>query len=185
MAVINAVGNALTGSTGSGAFVGANTPTLITPIIGVASGTSLSFGSSALSFYEVSSAIVPTVTFATPGDLNVSYSSRSLSYIRIGDFVFFSYAMNFTPTYTTASGEIRFEGLPFTIGRTTAGQLAAKTAGMAFPAGTTMVVALMGNGVTYVNLRGIGTGVATANLSVTEFPSATARSVTFNGCYTI
>lgn len=34
MAVINSVGNALTGSTGSGAFVGANTPTLTTPLLG-------------------------------------------------------------------------------------------------------------------------------------------------------
>ena len=33
-AVINSVGNALTGITGSGAFVGANTPTLITPLLG-------------------------------------------------------------------------------------------------------------------------------------------------------
>ena len=41
MVAVNQVGNALTGSTGSGAFVGANTPTLITPNIGAASGNSL------------------------------------------------------------------------------------------------------------------------------------------------
>lgn len=41
MTVINQVGNALTSSTGTGAFVGANTPTLITPVIGAATGTSL------------------------------------------------------------------------------------------------------------------------------------------------
>lgn len=34
MAAINQVGNALTGTTGTGAFVGANTPTLITPLLG-------------------------------------------------------------------------------------------------------------------------------------------------------
>lgn len=40
MANKNAVGNALTGSTGSGAFVGATSPTLITPALGTpASGT--------------------------------------------------------------------------------------------------------------------------------------------------
>jgi hypothetical protein len=39
--VVNAVGNALTGTTGTGNFVGANTPTLITPVIGAATGTSL------------------------------------------------------------------------------------------------------------------------------------------------
>ncbi len=41
MTAVNSVGNALTGSTGTGAFVGANTPTLITPVIGAATGTSL------------------------------------------------------------------------------------------------------------------------------------------------
>lgn len=40
MANKNAVGNALTGSTGSGAFVGATSPTLVTPVLGTpASGT--------------------------------------------------------------------------------------------------------------------------------------------------
>lgn len=41
MAAINQVGNSLTGLTGTGTFVGANTPTLITPVLGVATGTSV------------------------------------------------------------------------------------------------------------------------------------------------
>jgi hypothetical protein len=41
MPVINQVGNSLTGLTGTGTFVGANTPTLITPVLGAATGTSL------------------------------------------------------------------------------------------------------------------------------------------------
>lgn len=44
MAEINQVGNALTGSTGTGAFVGDDTPTLITPEIGAATGTSINLG---------------------------------------------------------------------------------------------------------------------------------------------
>lgn len=43
MAVVNAVGNALTGSTGSGSFVGATSPTLVTPVLGAATGTTLAF----------------------------------------------------------------------------------------------------------------------------------------------
>lgn len=42
MATRNQVDTPLSGSTGSGAFVGANTPTLITPVLGAATGTSLS-----------------------------------------------------------------------------------------------------------------------------------------------
>lgn len=41
MTTINAVGNGLSGATGTGNFVGANTPTLITPVLGVASATSI------------------------------------------------------------------------------------------------------------------------------------------------
>ncbi len=46
MTVINAVGNALTGSTGSGSFVGATSPTLVTPTIGAATSTSITFSPS-------------------------------------------------------------------------------------------------------------------------------------------
>jgi hypothetical protein len=45
MAVLNQVGNALAGSTGTGAFVGATSPTLVTPILGAASASSISFTS--------------------------------------------------------------------------------------------------------------------------------------------
>lgn len=43
MATVNAVGNALTGSTGSGAFVGATSPSLVTPTLGAATATSITF----------------------------------------------------------------------------------------------------------------------------------------------
>lgn len=43
MTTINAVGNGLSGSTGSGNFVGATSPTLTTPTIGAATATSITF----------------------------------------------------------------------------------------------------------------------------------------------
>jgi len=43
MTVINSVGNALTGSTGTGLFVGATSPTLVTPTIGAATATNITF----------------------------------------------------------------------------------------------------------------------------------------------
>ena len=45
MATMNQVGVGLSGATGTGAFVGSNTPTLTTPIIGAASATSIAFTS--------------------------------------------------------------------------------------------------------------------------------------------
>lgn len=47
MTIINSVGNGLTGVTGSGTFVGATSPTLVTPTLGVASGTSLQLSAAA------------------------------------------------------------------------------------------------------------------------------------------
>ncbi len=41
MATVNQIGLGLSGSTGTGTFVGANTPTLITPVLGAATGTSV------------------------------------------------------------------------------------------------------------------------------------------------
>lgn len=47
MATNNAVNVGLSGATGTGNFVGANTPTLITPALGAATATSINFGASA------------------------------------------------------------------------------------------------------------------------------------------
>ena len=45
MATVNSVGNGLSGATGTGNFVGATSPTLVTPTLGAASATSLTFSS--------------------------------------------------------------------------------------------------------------------------------------------
>lgn len=43
MTIINSVGNGLSGASGSGAFVGNNSPSLVTPTLGVASASSINF----------------------------------------------------------------------------------------------------------------------------------------------
>lgn len=56
----------------------------------------------------------PTLTFATPGDLSVVYSSRLGNFTRVArrvkaDF----YITTTTFTHTTASGSLQLTGLPF------------------------------------------------------------------------
>jgi hypothetical protein len=63
---------------------------------------------------EQSGTWVPTVTFATPGDLSVSYASQVGRYTRIGSLVRVVVEIEFTPTYTTASGQLRIS-LPFEV----------------------------------------------------------------------
>ncbi len=97
MAVINQVGNALTGSTGTGAFVGENTPTLITPVLGVATGTSFNTitGVATQAEQETSTSIVQAVTpgrqqyhpsaakawakFGVSGNILASYNVTSIT----------------------------------------------------------------------------------------------------------
>ncbi len=129
MAAVNSVGNALTGSTGTGTFVGANTPTLITPVLGAATATSVNFGGSTLSTYSANTSWTPTFTFTVLGDLSVSYATRLGNYSRIGNLVMISFNVTCTPTFTTASGGARLSGIPFN------GTSATQGVGMVFPAG--------------------------------------------------
>lgn len=83
-----------------------------TPALGVASATSLSFGGTAMSVFDVGT-FTPTITATTPGDLNVTYGTRQGSYTRINNKVFFAASCVATNmTYTTASGTIRMGNFP-------------------------------------------------------------------------
>lgn len=75
-----------------------------------------SSGANTLDDYE-EDVWTPTLTFATPGDLNVAYSAtgRHGSYTKIGRLVV-AQAVIVTTTFThsTASGALQVTGLPFT-----------------------------------------------------------------------
>lgn len=56
----------------------------------------------------------PSLTFETPGDLAITYSSQTGKYTKIGNRVFFDLVMVTTAfTHTTASGNLFIGGLPF------------------------------------------------------------------------
>jgi hypothetical protein len=72
-----------------------------------------SAGANTLDDYEEGT-WTPTLTFTTPGDLNVVYGSRVGLYTKIGDLVMVQVQVNSTTfTYTTASGDFFVSGLPF------------------------------------------------------------------------
>lgn len=107
MATVNAVGNSLTGSTGSGNFIGGTSPTLVTPGLGVSTATSINFGVTALNAYSEGVSWTPTITFATAGDLTVSYAAQTGFYTLVGRVCYVNIHLSFTPTYTTATGAFR------------------------------------------------------------------------------
>lgn len=106
-------GTAITAVTGSGSVVLATSPTLVTPVLGVAAATSLTFGGGVLSSYDFNT-WTPVLTYVTPGNLSVSYSTQAGSYIKIGRMV--TLFLNITTsafTHTTSSGTCIITGVPF------------------------------------------------------------------------
>jgi hypothetical protein len=58
----------------------------------------------------------PALTFATAGDLSITYTLQSARYTRIGRFVQVEGRVTTNAmSYTTASGSLRMSGLPFTV----------------------------------------------------------------------
>jgi len=174
----NMLNLSLSGITGSGNIVGSTSPTMVTPALGVASATSYSFaGSGTLSSYLTATAITPTFTFVTPGDLSVAYTIQSGYYWRVGDIFLFSYAIAFTPTYTTASGLAKFNGLPtsFVDFNWCLPVLCVKA--ITFT-GTELVATALGD-FFYINAQGSAT--LAFPFTTNEFPSGVAYSFVISG----
>ncbi len=56
----------------------------------------------------------PVITFATPGDLAVTYATQVGKYKRIGNLIIASFALQTSAfTHSTASGNLQVTGLPF------------------------------------------------------------------------
>jgi len=58
----------------------------------------------------------PAITFATPGDLSVSYDSQDGTYVKVGPWVHAAFVIATSVfTHTTAAGNFLITGLPFAI----------------------------------------------------------------------
>lgn len=106
MATNNQVNVGLSGSTGSGNFVGSTSPTLVTPTLGVANATSINFGVNALNYYATGS--------WSPSDASgasLTFTGVSANYTRIGNIVFAYAQLTYPSTASSASALIG--SLPF------------------------------------------------------------------------
>jgi hypothetical protein len=240
--------------TGSGGIVLANTPTLITPVIGAATGTSLTTtsniqatagalisgstgsqgvmilvpttastgrfialatpnsgnfdvrltnaafgqattltipdpGASTATFtllgnssagsgvvaLETDGTWTPTITFATAGDLSVSYANQNGYYSRVGNTVTANFTLVFTPTFTTASGLFEIASFPVTSrsGTQNNAQGSLLTATMIFPTGTSSICLSMASASTVCSIYGSGSTVSGGFVSASSFVSGT------------
>jgi len=170
---------------GSGAIALTTGPTLVTPSLGVATATSINFGGSALSTYATGGTWTPTFSFATPGDLSVSYVSQAGNYTRIGNIVVVSFVLQCTPTFTTSSGVFMLGGLPFATNSATGNNSTAPVYGSSVtaPAGTINFFALTTAGVTNIQFVGITISGSVSNLSTTGFVTGQQILITLSMTY--
>lgn len=179
MTTINSVGNGLSGVTGSGNFVGANTPTLITPVLGAATATSINFGGSSLAAYIAPTSFTPTITFATPGDVSVVYTTQHGVYVRLGSYVCVFINIACTPTYTTASSSLTIASLPLASNsfETWYGGAFGLSGSIIWPTLTTHLVAAVNANATTAVLRAYGSNTSAVTMSTSQFVSGTAFTI--------
>jgi hypothetical protein len=128
----------------------------------------------------------PEATFVTPGDLSVSYSVVEGGYFTIGDLVFISGRLSFTPSYSSVSGAFEISGLPFSPVSTSSGMATFSVAGgasaLSFPAGTTQMFSVTNpaNGRLRINAQGDG---SVGNFTSTQFTSGVLRDIRFSCWY--
>jgi hypothetical protein len=121
----------------------------------------------------------PVLTFETPGDLSVTYTVQLGRFIKIGKLVILTGQISTSAfTHTTASGDARITGLPFTSANvanlvhtgTFLYEGITKAGFMAFYPEITSNVA-------YIEFRAVGTGVSLGAIQAGDLPSG--GSVTF------
>ncbi len=120
----------------------------------------------------------PAITFATPGDLNVVYSTQFGHYTKIGKLVRVNYrVITSTFTHTTAAGALQMTGLPFT-SQTTGGNEhggALIYSQLTQTAGFNGFVARIVNNVTLVDFLQVGTAINTAVATIASALTATQK----------
>lgn len=126
----------------------------------------------------------PAFSFQTPGDLSVSYGGQVGRFVRLGEMVFVSLDITWTPTHTTASGFASITGLPFSSHADVAAILSARVmSNLTWPTSNTQAVAQVGGGQNFAIIVSIGTGVATATWGTTQFPTGVARQLRISGWF--
>lgn len=126
----------------------------------------------------------PTLTFATPGDLSVTYASQTGWYVRLPTArVLFGIKIAFTATKTTASGAMRVDGLPsIGNGSWVVGQIE-NDAVITYPAGRTAVMGQVISSQTYLQFLSVGSAVNQSYIQSSNVTSGVATGISITGAY--
>jgi hypothetical protein len=121
----------------------------------------------------------PVLTFATAGDLSVAYSVQAADYSKVGRLVVVSLSITTsTFTHTTASGNLRITGLPFTVGGSFNHYGAMLMTGITKASYTNFVLQAV-NGQTYLQVQASASAQTASAVGTAD--AATAVQKTING----
>lgn len=122
----------------------------------------------------------PVLSCGTPGDLAITYSAQAGVYQRIGNRCTIGFNIVTSAfTHTTASGNVRINGLPFTANATISSNVGAISFSGFTGVGYTQMVAYVNPANTSINLFISGTGIASSIATIAQFP--TGGSVILRG----
>lgn len=130
----------------------------------------------------------PGATCATPGDLNAGIISATGRYVKIGNRVYFSISIVAIPTYTTATGDVVINGLPFVSSASqNAATFSAQVTNWTGPAGAQSVQGSLIPSMANFRLQkqnNVGSS-AFGYALITEFTSGTITSMGASGFYEV
>lgn len=121
----------------------------------------------------------PGFDFQTTGDLSVSYGSQYGYYVRIGSLVYLLWDLQCTPTWSTASGQLRITGRPFvSSGSNNAywtGAVAHNNYNLTYPSGYTAATWNMQGGAGLIIMRLNGSGQTSTPVLASDMTSGIAQ----------
>lgn len=123
------------------------------------------------------------ITFATPGDLSVVYSTQSGRYTKIGRaFLYDGMATTTTFTYTTATGNLRISGLPIASGSGIPVVSIGRWTGVVSAVATPQIIGLVSSPNIQFEVMNIAAGT-TATLTQANAASGVQKSIFISGQY--
>jgi hypothetical protein len=136
---------------------------------------------------DVTGSWTPVLTFVTPGDLSVTYSTQVGSYTKIGRIVHLTFQIVTSAfTHTTASGNLNITGIPFASSNTTSvtHQGALVWQGITKASYTDIAPRLVSNSST-IDLMASGSGQAASNVAAADMPTGGTVSLSASLTYRI
>ena len=130
------------------------------------------------------------ITFATPGDLSVSYALKVARGKLEGTTFRFVISLTFTPTFSTAAGDFSVTGLPY-LSKPVAGLLGwgvLVNGIIALPTWGTSRTDLTGRvapNSSVIKLYGFASGVANASIAPAQFTSGSPATISLSGEYEV